>query len=89
MQVTIVDAVDDPEDMDAAITYAVDGVRKKTTWAEIYDLSEQRRQEVDQGHSPEQQLLALIVERFWFDSPDWWEGASASDDVQTQAVEPQ
>jgi hypothetical protein len=77
MHIEMVDAVNDPEDCEAPLTYTVDGVRKQIPWSALYQLFEERQTEQDQHHSEEEKLLAQIVSENWIDSDDWWEGASA------------
>ena len=78
MRIQMVDAVVDPGNDEAPLTYTVDGQEKQITWAALDQLYLERHAETDQHHTQEQKLLAQIVHDHWIDSDDWWEGASAS-----------
>lgn len=78
MRIEMVDAVVDPGNDQAPLTYTLDGQQKQITWAELDQLHLDRHAETDQHHTQEQKLLAQIVHDHWIDSDDWWEGASAS-----------
>ncbi|MHC5194747.1 hypothetical protein ACYSUW_13430 [Pseudomonas frederiksbergensis] len=88
MKIVMTHAVVDEGNGDAPLTYTVDGVEKKIGWSALHDLFEERFRETDQDHTPEQRLLARIVEKFWVDDDDWWTEAWASDD-QVEPAEPE
>lgn len=81
MHIEMVDAVIDPGNDDAPLSYIVDGTKKQIKWSDLTSLHEERCAEKGHHHTEEQKLLARIVHEHWIDSDDWWRGASASSEL--------
>jgi hypothetical protein len=81
MQITMTGSVIDEGNGDAPLFYTVDGEAKQIPWSALHQLYEERIRETDEHHTVEQKLLARIVDEFWVDCDDWWDGATASVDV--------
>lgn len=80
MLIELVDAIVGDGNLEAPLTYVVDGVRKQITWFALSALFVDRFHEEGQYQTEEQRLLARIVSENWNDADNWWVGARASSD---------